>query len=95
MKKSITRNEWATLILFLSILLGTFVRFNPAILARFAINDGGMFAVMIDDLKANHYLIPAVTSYNHAGIPFAYPPLGFYLGALATDLFGSDRKGGA
>jgi hypothetical protein len=87
MKKSITRNEWASLILLLSIVIGTFMRFNLTLLAGFAINDGGMFAVMVDDLRASHYLIPAFTTYNHLNIPFAYPPLGFYFGALAVDIF--------
>lgn len=85
MKKSITRDEWAKLILLLAVALGVFIRFNLTLLAGFAINDGGMFAVMVDDLRANHYLIPAFTSYNHSDIPFAYPPLGFYFGALAVD----------
>ncbi len=31
---------------------------------------------------------PAFTTYNHLNIPFAYPPLGFYLGRIASDLFG-------
>lgn len=88
MKKSITRAEWSTLLLFLAILLGTFMRFNPTLLAGFPINDGGMFAVMVDDLKTSHYLLPAFTTYNHLNIPYAYPPLGFYLGRIAADLFG-------
>jgi hypothetical protein len=88
MKKSITRAEWSTLILFLAILLGTFMRFNPTLLAGFPINDGGMFAAMVEDLKTSGYLLPAFTSYNHLNIPYAYPPLGFYLGRLAADLFG-------
>ncbi len=86
--KSIRRTEWADLLLILAIILGVFMRFNPTILAGFAINDGGMFAVMVDDLKASRYLLPAFTTYNHLNIPFAYPPLGFYLGRLAADLFG-------
>ncbi|HSM71291.1 MAG TPA: hypothetical protein VK851_07090 [Anaerolineales bacterium] len=90
MKKSITRGEWSTLILFLAIIFGAFVRFNPTILAGFAINDGGMFSVMIDDLRNNGYLIPAFTSYNRFDIPYAYPPLGFYVGAITSDLFGMD-----
>ena len=90
MKKSITREEWSSLILMLAVLLGVFMRFNLTLLAGFAINDGGMFAVMVDDLRANHYLIPAFTTYNHFNIPFAYPPLGFYLGALAVDIFNMD-----
>ncbi|MBN2114932.1 MAG: glycosyltransferase family 39 protein [Anaerolineales bacterium] len=88
MKKSITRAEWSTLLLFLAILLGTFMRFNPTLLAGFPINDGGMFAVMVDDLKTSRYLLPAFTTYNHLKIPYAYPPLGFYLGRLAADLLG-------
>ena len=86
--KPIRRSEWADLIFFLAVLVGTFLRFNPTLLSGFAINDGGMFAVMVDDLKANHYLLPAFTTYNHLNIPFAYPPLGFYLGRIASDLFG-------
>jgi hypothetical protein len=88
MKKSITRAEWSTLLLFLAILLGTFMRFNPTLLAGFPINDGGMFARMVEDLKTSHYVLPAFTSYNHLNIPYAYPPLGFYLGRIAADLFG-------
>ena len=88
MKKSITRDEWATLILFLAILIGVFLRFNPTLLAGFAVNDGGMFAVMVDDLRANHFLIPAFTTYNFSNIPFAYPPLGFYFGALTSAILG-------
>ena len=86
--KPIRRNEWADLILILGLFLGAFMRFNPTLLSGFAINDGGMFAVMVDDLKVSHYLLPEFTTYNHLNIPYAYPPLGFYLGRLAADLFG-------
>jgi len=86
--KTIRRTEWADLIFVLALLLGTFMRFSPTLLAGFPINDGGMFAVMVDDLKTSHYLLPAFTTYNHLNIPYAYPPLGFYLGRLAADLFG-------
>ncbi len=86
--KPIRRTEWSNLIFILAVLLGGFMRFNPTLLSGFAINDGGMFAVMVDDLRASHYLLPAFTTYNHLNIPFAYPPLGFYLGRIASDLFG-------
>jgi hypothetical protein len=86
--KPIRRTEWAGLIFILAFFLGVVMRFSPTLLAGFAINDGGMFAVMVDDLKTNHYLLPAFTTYNHINIPFAYPPLGFYFGRLASDLFG-------
>src|SRR5687768_12210971 len=86
--KTITRDEWAKLIFLLALLLGAFVRFNPNLIASFPLNQGGMFAVMVDDLKANHYVLPAFTTYNHLKIPFAYPPLGFYVGGVVSDLFG-------
>ena len=86
--KPLRRTEAADLILMLAVLIGAFMRFNPTLLAGFAINDGGMFAVMVDDLKANRYVLPAFTTYNHLNIPFAYPPMGFYLGRIAADLFG-------
>ena len=86
--KSIRRADWTRLILVLAVLVGAFMRFNPTLLSGFPINDGGMFATMIEDLKANHYLLPAYTTYNNLKIPFVYPPLGFYLGGLATDIFG-------
>src|SRR5512147_1085954 len=86
--KPIRRTEWTDLIFILAVILGTFMRFNPTLLAGFPVNDGGMFAVMVDDLKASHYVLPAYTTYNHLDIPFAYPPLGFYLGRLTSDIFG-------
>ncbi len=41
-----------------------------------------MFISMIRDLQTSHFTLPAVTTYNHAGIPFAYPPLGFYMAGI-------------
>ncbi|MFN8385542.1 MAG: glycosyltransferase family 39 protein [Anaerolineales bacterium] len=89
-KKPITRDEWGMLILILACGVGAYVRFSPTMLAGFAINDGGMFAVMVDDLRANHFILPAFTTYNHLNIPYAYPPLGFYFGAIASLIFGLD-----
>jgi hypothetical protein len=40
---------------------------------------------MVRDLQAAHYHLPAFTSYNGAGIPYAYSPLGFYLAGLLDD----------
>jgi hypothetical protein len=89
-RKPIHRNEWADLIFMSAILFGTFMRFNPTLLAGFPISQGGMFSVMVDDLRANHYLLPIYTTYNHLQIPFAYPPLGFYIGGIVADLFSID-----
>ncbi|MEO8355319.1 MAG: glycosyltransferase family 39 protein [Chloroflexota bacterium] len=84
------RNQLAELIFMSAILFGVFMRFNPTLLAGSVIYQGGMFAVMVDDLRANHYLLPMYTSYNHLEIPFAYPPLGFYLGGIMADLIEMD-----
>lgn len=81
---------WTILILFLAFLFGGVVRFTPAIFSDFPINDGGLFYVMTDELRDNHYRIPAATHYNGLSIPYVYPPLGFYLGGLAADLFRVD-----
>ena len=74
--------EWTGTILGIAILFGIFVRVLPAFLAGFPINDGGMFSVMMRDLRGNGFALPIYTTYNYLDIPYAYPPLGFYLGAL-------------
>jgi len=79
--------DWPALFLFAALLFGAVVRFLPALSNGFPLNDGGMFYTMIRDLKANHYLLPQFTTYNSVDIPFAYPPLGFYIAALLSDLF--------
>lgn len=48
-------------------------------MSSFVLNDGGLFYQMILDLLNNHYALPTFTAYNHASLPFAYPPLAFYL----------------
>ncbi|HMZ44676.1 MAG TPA: hypothetical protein PLD33_15690 [Anaerolineales bacterium] len=78
--------DWPTLVLFAALLFGAIVRFWPALTNGFPLNDGGMFYTMILDLKENNYQLPEFTEYNNADIPFAYPPFGFYIAALLSDL---------
>jgi len=78
--------DWDTLLLFTALLFGAVVRFVPAASSGFPLNDGGMFYTMIRDLKANHFVLPQFTTYNFANIPFAYPPLGFYISAIFSAL---------
>jgi hypothetical protein len=73
-----------------AIILGVFIRIYAAWKAGFPMVDGGMFLVMARDLQASHYFLPLVTSYNHIQIPYAYPPLGFYLLAGINGLFGTN-----
>lgn len=46
------------------------------------LNDGGMFAQIVDELRANGLRLPTTTNYNFLGIPLAYPPLAFYIAAI-------------
>ncbi|HUX88669.1 MAG TPA: hypothetical protein VMW65_16820, partial [Chloroflexota bacterium] len=66
--------------------LAAFVRVTYIMASRFPLHDGGLFFQMIQDLQAAHYRLPLVTSYNQAGIPFAYPPLAFYVAGWLSDL---------
>ncbi len=85
------REEKAGLILLLcALILGALVRFLHVFGLEFPINDGGLFYTMTRDLQANGFLIPRETSYNGGGLPFAYPPLGFYLAGSLETIFGWD-----
>jgi hypothetical protein len=79
-------SRWGRPFLFVSVLFGVVVRFAPTLLAGTPINDGGMFYMLIEDLKANHLLLPVFASYNHLSLPFAYPPLSLYLGAALSSI---------
>ncbi|MCC6381060.1 MAG: hypothetical protein IT304_01050 [Dehalococcoidia bacterium] len=61
--------------------LAVAVRAVQVLGTSFPLNDGGLFYAMVRDLEANHFVPPHTTSYNDAQIPFAYPPLAFYLAA--------------
>ncbi len=78
--------DWPALFLFTALLFGAIVRFWPAFTNGFPLNDGGMFHTMIIDLKENQYLLPYFTTYNAVDIPYAYPPIGFYIAASLSDL---------
>lgn len=83
----LTPAQWEKMILILAFVLGAWLRFSPTVIAGEVINDGGMFYNMAQDLRNHHYVLPQTISYNDLDIPFAYPPLPFYLSALLSDLF--------
>ena len=56
----------------------------------FPLHDGGLFLAMIEELLRNGFALPHATAYNGDGIPFAYPPLGLYLVALASVATGAE-----
>jgi hypothetical protein len=74
--------------LIFAISFGTFVRIYPLLRASFPLVDGGMFYTMIRDLQASHFTLPVYTSYNQTHIPYAYPPLAFYISGLLNAFAG-------
>jgi hypothetical protein len=71
-----------------AMLVGGLVRAMPFIGTDFPLNDGGLFLTMIEDLRSEGYALPISTSYNALDIPFAYPPLMFYVVGLLSDALG-------
>lgn len=49
--------------------------------------EGGLFLDIAETIRANGYRLPThIPGYTESGVPFAYPPLGFYLLAVALDV---------
>jgi hypothetical protein len=72
----------------LPVFAGLLVRAIPVLTAGFPLNDGGLFFTMTRDLQQANFLLPATTSYNGLDIPFAYPPLAFYVAGGLSSIFG-------
>src|SRR3954467_9028393 len=81
----IRRHRTYHIALALAVALGIAVRAFHVPSQASRVNDGGLFFAMVRDLQAAHYHLPAFASYNGAGIPYAYSPLGFYLAGLLDD----------
>ncbi len=91
MQKTTTSSsmQLGVLILVWALLFGTLVRIMSVISSTFPVNDGGLFYSMSQDIIASGFKLPLYASYNHAYIPFVYPPLGLYiLGFLSQFLPG-------
>jgi hypothetical protein len=86
----LSSRRWATLVAACAMGLAIYLKLLMVLPVSFPLNDGGLFYLMTRELQANGYALPTYTSYNHAGIPFAYPPLGFYLLAGLSALPGAD-----
>lgn len=83
-------------LLVLAIALAIVVRAVPVLSSDWPLHDGGLFMVMIQDLRDAHFVLPLYSTYNLDQIPFAYPPLAIYLTALLNaaglDLVGLMRS---
>src|ERR1035437_2522570 len=60
---------------------GALVRLIPVLTSSFPLHDGGLFLVLIRNIRAAGMALPAVTTYNNAGISFDYPPLALWVAA--------------
>ncbi len=74
----------------IALLFALAVRLPYVLSSDFPLGDGGMFVAMSRDLLANHFALPTETTYNAAGIAYAYPPLAFYVVAALSALTGLD-----
>ena len=69
---------------------GFILRFKYIQDPTFPLGDGGMFFTMTQELIENDFKIPEYTYYNNSQIPYAYPPLAFYLAGGINKLFHAD-----
>lgn len=82
-EESIFASNTAYLIaLALVFVFAAIVRLYFVMTASFPLNDGGMFMQAIIDLQHSHFMLPQYIHYNGLPIPYAYPPLGFYVAGL-------------
>jgi hypothetical protein len=65
--------------------LGLILRIQPILRSDFPLNDGALFTLMIEAIRDSRYALPAFVGYNGLAIPFAYPPLAFYVAAAFAD----------
>ena len=71
---------------YVALLMGVFVRLIYPLGGAYPLNDGGLFFTMVEDLQNSSNLLPDFTSYNYSQIPYAYPPLAFFLTGLLHNL---------
>lgn len=80
------QEAWWPFALFLIVCPGILMRATPVLSADFPLNDGGLFSTMVRQIQQSGYALPEFVVYNSTQIPFAYPPLAFYVAALLADL---------
>jgi hypothetical protein len=73
-------------------LVGLVLRAIPISLTDFPVNDGGLFMAMTDAITDAGWALPATVAWNGSELPFAYPPLAFYLAGLLGGV-GLDLEG--
>ena len=76
--------------LWLTIIFAAPMLFSSAILNKLPLGFAGLYTQMSEQIANSNFHLPLQTPYyGPGGIPFAYPPLGFYLMAIFLKLGGS------
>ena len=76
-------------IFVLVILWGIIPLFYNALTYKIPLGYGGLYALMSESIVNNGFLLPSsVPFYGPGGLPFMYPPFGFYLMAVTSNIFG-------
>lgn len=86
-EKKLGTDDIGTLFFIAALIFGAWFRIYPPLIAGFPINDGGLFYKMIEALQQNNFRLPEYVHYNELNIPFAYPPLAFYLAGFISTTF--------
>ncbi len=81
-----SQDEIGILIAMLATIFGGWVRLFIPTIAGFPVNDGGLFYVMVRAIQENNFQLPLFVQYNGHDIPFAYPPLAFFIGAFLSSI---------
>jgi len=86
-RKTISDKEAGLLLFFAAVIFGGWIRISIPISTGFPTGDGGLFYAMVEDIRENQFVLPLYVEYNNISIPFAYPPLGFYIAGFIGELF--------
>jgi hypothetical protein len=78
--------RFGTALLLLALTAALAVRAYLAATSHFPINDGALFYEFVRGVAASFPGLPAFVAYNGLDVPFGYPPLSFWVGALLTRL---------
>jgi len=69
--------------------VGGFVYLSYLMTHQYPAYGGGLYLDIAEQIRANGYGLPArIPGYTDSGVPFAYPPLAFYVAALVLDISG-------
>jgi hypothetical protein len=88
----IQTNFFYNVVLTTSIIFGIFLRVLPHLVMGFSsnlpLNNGGLYLFFSEIISQNNFSYPDyIPFYTENGVPFAYPPLIFYLLALISKMF--------